>query len=288
MYRRERLIVAVLVVFALLFWFYPSHIDNIRDYASTFHTQLDPWKPPKHNGPGLKIALVNTPRYHFEVVTPLLYALANQGDAVDKLVMYATEYGSTRLGVRPILDNQLPQDDSWSQMWKGEGPKQHLRVIDPPKLSEMDFVPDLMIFVSCSRDLEVATLKDKRIFNPEWYRAPKEIVCMIHEAEEWQNPDTPWRRMLMPWIERGRVTFLVLSPHVGEYVKTNIERDWHMAPILRDSQVIGVKGVFLADPFIPVFEDHKFFDEQMFSNITGPYAAIPVSNNELFLELSGH
>ncbi|KAK6531808.1 hypothetical protein TWF694_002975 [Orbilia ellipsospora] len=269
--RRERLL--ILVAFALIgsWLFFAPHTATI--YTANPH--LDKWIPPKHSGPGLKIALVNTPRYHFEVVTPLLYAFANQGDLVEHLELFATEYGSTRLGVRPILDDQLPQESSWLSWFSKQSPAPKVHVSDPRRLSEMNFVADVMILTSCSRDFEWTSIKDKRVFDPEWYRAPKEIVCLLHEAEEWTAKDTLWRRFLMPWIDRGRVTFMTLSPHVAEYVEKNIETTWGMAPILRDPLGIGNKGVFMMEPFIPIFEDEKQFDEKMFSNITGPFAAIP-------------
>ncbi|KAF3108638.1 hypothetical protein TWF225_003809 [Orbilia oligospora] len=272
--RRERLIVLVAVALIITYFtFSPQTITVISEYTS--NANLDPWKPPKHSGPGLKIALVNTPRYHFEVVTPLLYAFANQGDAVEHLELFATDYGSTRLGVRPILDNQLPQETSWLSWGSNGGTKKQIKVSDPRLLSQMNFVADVMILTSCSRDLEWTSIKDKRVYNPEWYRAPKEIVCLLHEAEEWEAIDTNWRKFLMPWVEKGRVTFMTLSPHVAEYVRQNIETKWKMAPILRDAQGIGIKGVFMMDPFIPIFEDTKLFREEMFNNITGPFAAIP-------------
>ncbi|KAF3923009.1 hypothetical protein ABW20_dc0103696 [Dactylellina cionopaga] len=273
--RRERLLILVsIILLTVWFFFLPQSITKISS-AYTSNTNLDPWNPPKHSGPGLKIALVNTPRYHFEVVTPLLYAFANQGDAVEHFELFATDHGSTRLGVRPILDNQLPQDSSWSTLWKNNMPQKKVHVSDPAKLSQMGFVADVMILTSCSRDFEWTSMKDKRVFDPEWYRSPKEIVCLVHEAEEWEAKDTLWRKFLMPWVDRGRVTFLTLSPHVAEYVKKNIDTKWGMAPVLQDAQGIGNKGVFMTEPFIPIFEDNKLFREDMFSNITGPFAAIP-------------
>ncbi|EPS35963.1 hypothetical protein H072_10612 [Dactylellina haptotyla CBS 200.50] len=275
--RRERLLILlVLVVTTTWLLFSPQSIRKISEISNQMSsTNLDPWNPPKHTGPGLKIALVNTPRYHFEVVTPLLYAFANQGDAVEHLELFATEYGSTRLGVRPILDDQLPQDSSWFSIFGKQGPPKKIHVSDPRRLSEMNFVADVMILTSCSRDLEWTSIKDKRVYDPEWYRAPKEIVCLVHEAEEWESIDTMWRKFLMPWVDRGRITFMTLSPHVHEYVEKNIATKWQMCQILRDAQGIGNKGVFMMDPFIPIFEDKKLFNDDLFSNITGPFAAIP-------------
>ncbi|KAK6337884.1 hypothetical protein TWF696_001362 [Orbilia brochopaga] len=276
--RRDRLLMLVLLALLLAYLSFVPLGEQLT-VARTSNSYLEPWKPPKHSAPGLKIALVNTPRYHFEVVTPLLYAFANQGDAIEHIELFATDYGSTRLGVRPILEDQMPEiqtERSWfSSLHQQVIRRKKIHVSDPRRLSEMNFVADVMILTSCSRDLEWDSIKDKRVYDPEWYRAPKEIICLVHEAEEWEQMDTLWRRYLMAWIDRGRMTFLTLSPHVAQYVRQNIEERWQMAPIKEDPRSINGKGVFMTEPFIPVFEDPRLFSETMFKNITGPFAAIP-------------
>ncbi|EWC44976.1 hypothetical protein DRE_01035 [Drechslerella stenobrocha 248] len=273
--RQSRILMLVLVALIVAYFSFSPLSDQLNAAYSS-NSLMEPWTPPKHNGPGLKIALVNTPRYHFEVVSPLLHAFANQGDAVEHIELFATEYGSTRLGVRPILNDQMPRTGAQSSWFSRRSSRpQRVKISDPRRLSNMGFVADVMILTSCSRDLEWAAIQDKRVYDPEWYRAPKEIICLIHEAEEWEQFDSLWRRFAMPWIERGRMTFLTLSPHVAEYVRANIQETWKMAPVKEDVRSLSGKGVFLPSSFIPVFEDTDLFREDTFKNITGPFAAIP-------------
>jgi len=201
--------------------------------------------------------------------------LANQGTIVSSLELVATQYGSTRLGVRPVLQAQLPKATKTFFGKTIEPIIKELKIREPKELGKLDYKPDLMVLTSCSRDLE--DMKNTFYFDPNHDASPKEIICLLHEAVEWQETSTKRRKMIQPWIDAGRVSFLVLSPHVGDYVQEHITNTWNMTTLLDDHWDISKSGVRLLKTFVPVFEDKERFLETPWSNITGPFAAIPVS-----------
>ncbi|KAK9456904.1 hypothetical protein V1511DRAFT_457024 [Dipodascopsis uninucleata] len=159
-----------------------------------------------------KIFLVNSPRYHFEIVLPFLNVFSNLKD-VD-VTLFAKPVGYSRFGVRPWLDlyaNPLGLN---------------LMHIDNITnfLGEEQAAPDLIFLTSCPEDvLEIYQSLDV------FLARGSKVMCLVHEAQKWnlnepdnnKSPYKPQISYMTNWIKKGQWELATLSNHVQNYVSKN-------------------------------------------------------------------
>ncbi|KAJ3034750.1 hypothetical protein HDV00_004728 [Rhizophlyctis rosea] len=167
-----------------------------------------------------RVSLINYPEYHFEVLLPILHTFSNQPNVI--VEVFATN-GAKRFGGRDLIQ-QVPTPHP-------------INIRSVNDLTTLEYVPDLAILVTCPRDLEWLPEAFVNVTNPY---APREILCVVHQANEWAAGNSKWRNRAHPWIQTSRFNFVTLSEHVREYVASKVTA-WKMSPAPHD-------------PFAPTYE----------------------------------
>ncbi|KAJ3045531.1 hypothetical protein HDV00_009188 [Rhizophlyctis rosea] len=207
-------------------------------------------RPPTRSGSHLRIALINSPLYHAEVVLPLLYAFGHQPNV--SLELFEYQKAMNKFGLKPILLSQAP-------------PNSNFKIRSPLELQHLEYVPDVAILTTCARDLEVLPWHFVNVSSP---KAPREIICLVHGANEWSKQRSVWRKLADPWVRASRLNFLTLSDHVNDYVADHLPL-WKMSPRPDSAYTPTYKNKVarLLPAFPPVFHTPT-------SNRTLPYIAI--------------
>jgi hypothetical protein len=222
---------------------------------------------------------VNIPEYHFEVVLPVLSAFGNQNNT--HIELFATQYGTGRLNIMPLINAQI--DPKYLLSSNGK-----LKIRPPRDLRKLNEYYDLAIFVSCSRDLEYFEGDD--FLDPANPKSPRSLICLIHVGGEWADPLATYRHVLSPWIKLSRVQFITLSSHVNNFFIEHAVSEWNMGEtvveiggIKRNQQYVKstiTNTIGLLPVLVPVFspgeELYKLEDMEWLDHINGSFVAIPV------------
>ncbi|KAK9343121.1 hypothetical protein V1522DRAFT_414200 [Lipomyces starkeyi] len=154
------------------------------------------------------VYLVNTPKYHMEVVIPFLHALSSLPD-VD-VTLWLSSTGANRWGVRPWLDlyakpNGLKMQD----------------VKEFSKAAKNDAaVPDVIFLTSCPEDIGKLRPSLQVLLENG-----ANVMGIIHEARLFDlNNKSPYKKeikFMRPWILKGQWQLGTLSQHVQKFVKQN-------------------------------------------------------------------
>ena len=215
------LVTSTLVTFSFVYHF--DQFYELRSFASKVPVKV-PSVATSIATPGfndhrpLHIALVNTQWYHFEVVTPLLHALGSH--RYSHLELFATRHGIRRHGALPIVHQQVAPE----YLSHSDG---KLSIKEPHALRASPDYHDVVVFTTCSRDLEYFDQDD--FLNPSHPRSPREILCVLHEGWEWSDDHTAYREIVQPWINAGRISFVGLSQHVSSYFRKSLVNEWHVS-----------------------------------------------------------
>lgn len=155
-----------------------------------------------------RVYLVNSPRYHYEIVLPVL----NIFSVLDKvnLTLFAHHSGYDRFGVRPWL-NHYSMD------------KLDLRDISTVSKYH-DTVPDLIFLTSCAEDTKA--IRDSLT---HYLERGSKVMCIVHEAQRWNLDDPDGERskykeeirFMTPWIKQGKWDIVTLSSNVQGYIREN-------------------------------------------------------------------
>ncbi|KAK9471633.1 uncharacterized protein V1510DRAFT_367563 [Dipodascopsis tothii] len=153
------------------------------------------------------IFLINSPRYHYEVVMPFLYSFSHLEDVNVKLI--GSPSGYNRFGVRPLLSEYaLPHG---------------LNLVGIDDLANVQLEqPDLIFLVSCPEDtIHIGSYLTK------WLENGAHVMCIVHEASRWNlndadNDKSAYKGQIgymIPWIKKGQWEIVTLSNHVQKFVR---------------------------------------------------------------------
>ncbi|KAF1989123.1 hypothetical protein K402DRAFT_418939 [Aulographum hederae CBS 113979] len=221
---RVRLVVPAFLALVLLYFLFsgPS-ADSISRVASSYGYG------PKKASRTLHVSIVNAPRYHFEVVLPLLHTFSQQGH-IKKLDLIAEDSSSKRFGALKFLKGVMEPSSL--------GP---LTIKDPKTINATSgWNPDVMVLTSCMHDISanehVANAVDRVLTsNPR-----STAICILHEVREWEKADSKHRKFAHKWANNGRVKFMVLSQHVANSLRSKLP-------------VWGMESAEILPIFVPVF-----------------------------------
>ncbi|KAK9322765.1 hypothetical protein V1517DRAFT_121600 [Lipomyces orientalis] len=195
----------------------------------------------------INIFLMNIPRYHFEVVLPLLHAFSSLPSV--NVTLIASPSGYNRFGVGPLLEREA----------KPYG----LQLVDQKYISADLGTPDLLFLTSCPEDIVKA---NKTI--TKWLKAGTRVQCIAHEPSKWDarpsgnSQYAEQIKYMVPWIEKGQWEIVVLAPHVQKFVRENFPSYFGTS-----------ENVVYRAPIIhPVFKANK---EDIEVDFVEPFAAIP-------------
>ncbi|KAJ8098837.1 hypothetical protein POJ06DRAFT_269910 [Lipomyces tetrasporus] len=207
----------------------------------------DPVLPTTDKRSSVNIFLMNIPRYHFEVVLPLLHAFSSLPSA--NVTLIASPSGYNRFGVGPLLEREA----------KPYG----LQLVDQKLISPDLGTPDFLFLTSCPEDIVKA---NKTI--TKWLAAGTRVQCIAHEPSKWDarpsgnSQYTEQIKYMVPWIEKGQWEIVVLAPHVQKFVRENFPTYFGTS-----------ENVVYKAPIIhPVFKANK---EDVEVDFVEPFAAIP-------------
>ncbi|KAK9372393.1 uncharacterized protein V1513DRAFT_452329 [Lipomyces chichibuensis] len=198
------------------------------------------------------VYLINTPRYHFEVVIPFLHAFSSLPH-VD-VTLWASSTGANRWGVRPWLDLYA----------KPKGLKMQ-NVQEFNRAAENGAaVPDMIFLTSCPEDI--------RQLGPSLQILLEQganVMCLIHESRlfDLNNKDikhSPFKKeinFMRPWILKGQWQLVTLSQHVQKFVEQNFA----------DFFQTGTKVSYSPPVLYPVF---KLPEEKAHLETTKPFVTI--------------
>ncbi|KAK9479321.1 hypothetical protein V1514DRAFT_346883 [Lipomyces japonicus] len=202
-----------------------AQYSGIRSLYSSFGFILDenpaaandemPLMMGQHHG-NRTIYLINTVRYHFEVVIPFLHVFSNLPNA--SVTLFASPQGYNRFEVRPWLDlyarpRKLDMVDSSNL------------VADGARTDNARYAtPDFIFLTSCPEDVE--SIKDTL---DRYLRNGAKVQCLVHEAQKWDSNEqddnkSPYKsqiNFMRPWIRAGQWQIVTLAPHVQKFVEKN-------------------------------------------------------------------
>ncbi|KAK9374372.1 uncharacterized protein V1513DRAFT_446192 [Lipomyces chichibuensis] len=190
---------------------------------------------------------MNIPRYHYEVVLPLLHAFSSLPSVNVTLIAGASGYG--RFGVFPLLER--------------ESKPYPLQLVDEKLISPKIGTPDLLFLTSCPEDIVKA---NKTI--TKWLEAGTRVQCIAHEPGKWDarpkgnSQYAEQIKYMVPWIEKGQWEIVVLAPHVQKYVQKHFPKFFGT----------GDGVVYNAPVIHPVF---KANEEDIQVDFVEPFGAIP-------------
>ncbi|KAK9380783.1 uncharacterized protein V2V93DRAFT_369575 [Kockiozyma suomiensis] len=156
-----------------------------------------------------KVFLVNSERYHFEVVMPVLNTFSQIED-ID-LTLFSTKEGRDRFGVKPLLKHFARNANSTDFST--------IKNLVKPSQS-----PDLIFLTTCGRD--IANMGDTLT---KFLENGAHVMCVIHESHRWDQNDIDQRRsiykkesaFMIPWIKNGQWKIVTLSNHVQRFIHAN-------------------------------------------------------------------
>ncbi|KAK9362684.1 hypothetical protein V1504DRAFT_448201 [Lipomyces starkeyi] len=198
------------------------------------------------------VYLINTPRYHFEVVIPFLHAFSSLPD-VD-VTLWASSTGANRWGVRPWLDLYA----------KPKGLKMQ-NVQEFNRAAENGAaVPDMIFLTSCPEDI--------RQLGPSLQILLEQganVMCLIHESRLFDlnnenKDDSPFKneiKFMRPWILKGQWQLVTLSQHVQIFVEQNFAEYFQT----------GTQVTYSPPVLYPVF---KLPEEKAHLETTKPFVTI--------------
>ncbi|KAK9235886.1 hypothetical protein V1525DRAFT_427501 [Lipomyces kononenkoae] len=194
------------------------------------------------------VYLINTPKYHMEVVIPFLHALSGLPD-VD-LTLWLSSTAANRWGIRPWLD-----------LYAMPTGLKLRNVKDFSKSAQRGAtVPDLIFLTTCPEDI-----RKLRPSLQVLLEHGANVIGIIHEARLFDlNNKSPYEKEIMfmrPWILKGQWHLATLSEHVQKFVQQNFAEFFQT----------GTQVTYSASVLYPVF---KLPDERVQLETTKPFVTI--------------
>ncbi|KAF1988740.1 hypothetical protein K402DRAFT_391452 [Aulographum hederae CBS 113979] len=180
--------------------------------------------PKKPSTTPLKISITETGGYHDEVVAALLHSFGSQPDAVVQRYLRVQRFGIQDIIRTFNLSTPLPASKKPAEL--------------RTDVKTEDGKPDVLVFSTCELDgRNYAGMLSGLLGDGE--ETPY-LFCVVHHAEKWV--DEGLETIFTPWVNKGRMSFLTLSPHVSEFLKGKSLSQWE-----------GVKKEPVVRAYTPVF-----------------------------------
>jgi hypothetical protein len=200
MSRRSRNpIIFAVVVLVLVFSFFMS-----RDTPPPL-PMWETLRPILPEGQTLRISIVETIGAHDEVVAALVNAWGQLPGAEISLYQALPRFGSHAIMDTFSLTNPLPKarNSTDFQRW-----------------NELQPIPDVLISTTCEHDTHPLSANLTTLLNEH----NTYLYCVFHHADRWFDvPYFYWMQpTLVPWIKQGRMEFVGLSTHTGEFIRKNL------------------------------------------------------------------
>lgn len=189
----------------------------------------------------VRVAITEVGGSHDEVVGALLNTFGVQSDVRLELYQRNQRYGIKEIFNEFNVSNPLP---AFVQP--------HMLMADKNALE-----PHILVSTTC--EMDSVQLKDKWELLLE--RGNTYMFCVVHHADRWDK--TEQQKIMEPWVRAGKVDFVTLSEHTGDYLRKNAVPTWN---ITKDTAVT----IRTLPPVFPVRSPSKPTNELSFA-LQGDY-----------------
>ena len=217
MNRRLSLIVIALLagvsLFAgfLLFSRSPSFPNSLPFFkASIFNNSSDADVSAIAAAKTLDVAIAETNGWHDEVVSALAHSFGSQPDVQLHLYQAKSRFGMSEITTAFKLSHPLPTSQS------------------SDKLSNNSTTPDILVLTTGELDaVKLQPRLEQLLAGGHTY-----LYCVVHHGDHWN--DAKLRKVIAPWMDKGMIEFVTLSPHTVAFLKANGLKDWSpTSPIIK-------------------------------------------------------
>jgi len=234
--------------------------SNIQ-FGSHGGSQQDASSPqPQQDAAAVHITITETGGSHDEVVAALVHSFGSQPHAVIDLYQLLPRYRITDIMAGFTLTNPLPRP---------RGPQEF---IDHGVTKRR---PDILVAGTC--ELDIIKFKDQ--LTTLLAARKTYLYCVVHHADHWAGEKL--ESAIRPWVEAGMVDFLTLSPHTGEFLKTQTISKWKTTAISTIRHFVPLFPVPL--PAVP--SGHGNDKEELSFGLQGDYDPTRRDYKSIFVRL---
>lgn len=212
-------------------------VSNFQALSQYAFGQEDLLLPPSALSRKVRVAVIETGGYHDEVVAAWIHAFGGHPNVELELVLDKQRFGITDIEANFELGNPLPANYTYWFGWL-----------------EHDYdIPDIIVSTTCHWDSkQLESQYAKLLATGRTY-----MFCGVHMADYWSTYPQLQERM-KPWVEKGLIDFLTLSPHVTDFLKNESLSTWNatVEPVVRT--MVPVYPVALPDSTSDDPEDLSF------------------------------
>ena len=181
-----------------------EHMDEHK------HEQTHGQEEEYQKGRETRIALVESGGSHDEVTAAFVHAFGSQPDTTLDLYLARQRYG-----IKEIINNfTLASSKSIGAIKQIRDFSVDVRDLPPPHI---------LISTTCELDLlfEAAPYEDLLAKGQTF------LFCVVHHADRWgPGRGAGIATRIQPWVEKGLVDFITLSPHTAQHLRTASIDKW--------------------------------------------------------------
>lgn len=189
-------------------------------FGGNLHDGIINVGPPKDfSSRTLHIAIMESAGWHDEVVAALVHSFGSQKGAELSIYQRNQRYGIAAIMEAFQLFNPLPTSQSPDVFVNDK---------------ENAVRPDIVVATTCELDIIALSPRLASLLS----EGNTFLFCVVHHADRWSSPEL--EGAIRPWVEKGMVDFVTLSPHTAKYLKVSGMSSWktgalrsirHFAPL---------------------------------------------------------
>ena len=176
---------------------FPASLPFVKAAHGKIATDTDLSKTPP--GKSLNVAITETNGWHDEVVAALVHTFGSQPNVQLNLYQRKSRYGmSDIIGTFPTLPiSQTPE-----------------------RFNDNETTPDIVVLTTC--ELDSVNLQDR--LRALLDGGATYLFCVFHHGDQWN--DAKRKEILAPWMAKGLMDFIALSPHTAQFLREKGLKDW--------------------------------------------------------------
>ena len=159
----------------------------------------------KHGKKQLLVDILETNGWHDEVVAALVHSFGSQKYVKLGVYQRNVRYGMDAIMAKFNLSQPVP---------KVEAPEAFR---DAPLDSED---PDIVVATTCETDVKWTLNR----LEPLLEKGKTYLYCVVHHGDRWRSEES--QAIFTPWLERGMMDFVTLSPHTAKFLTDELKTNW--------------------------------------------------------------
>ena len=150
----------------------------------------------------LNVAITETNGWHDEVVAALAHSFGSQPNVQLNLYQARSRFGMSDITAAFQLSHELPAFQL------------------PDRFSDNGTTPDIVVLTTC--ELDSANLRPR--LSDLLGGGHTYLFCVVHHGDQWN--DAKRKEVMAPWLDKGLIDFVTLSPHTAAFLKANGLKEW--------------------------------------------------------------